>query len=44
MYGIPILDEVPAHVFCDNEYVVNNFFTMKYTLNKKHNEFAYYYC
>ena len=42
IFGIPIRDEVPAHVFCDNELVVKNC-SMESKMNKKNNEVAYHY-
>ena len=41
MFGVLI--NGPAHVFCDNEGVVNNSSKVESTLNKKHNSVAYHY-
>ena len=41
MFGVPI--EGPAHIFCDNESVVNNSSKVESTLDKKHNSVAYHY-
>ena len=38
-----VLINGPAHVFCDNEGVVNNSSKVESTLNKKHNSVAYHY-
>ena len=44
MFGIPIDgDGGPAHVFCDNEAVVNNTTKVESKLNKKHCAIAYHY-
>ena len=40
MFGIPIDDA--AHIFCDNESVVNNCTKMESVLNKKHSSLAYH--
>ena len=41
MFGVPV--EGPAHIFCDNESVVNNSSKVESTLDKKHNSVAYHY-
>ena len=41
MFGVPI--EGPAHIYCDNESVVNNSSKVESTLDKKHNSVAYHY-
>ena len=43
MFGIPILGNEPAYVFCDNESVVKNCTRIEFTLNKKHSAIAYHY-
>lgn len=43
MFGIPIMEDEPAHVFCDNESVVKNSSMIESTLNKKHSSIAYHY-
>jgi hypothetical protein len=43
MFGIPILDDEPTRIFCDNETVVKNSTMIESTLNKKHNSLAYHY-
>ena len=42
MFGIPIRDEGPAHVFCDNKSVVTNCSRVESVLNKKHALVAYH--
>ena len=44
MFGIPIRDEGRAHVFCDNELLVNNSSRVEFTLKNKHDAVAIYYC
>ena len=44
MFGIPIRDEGRAHVFCDNELLVNNCSRVEFTLKNKHDAVANYYC
>ena len=43
MFGIPILNEEPTYVFCDNESVVKNCSRVESVLNKKHSSLAYHY-
>jgi hypothetical protein len=43
MFGIPILDDEPTRIFCDNETVVKNSTMIESTLNEKHNSLAYHY-
>ena len=43
MFGIPILDDEPTRIFCDNETVVKNSSMIESTLNKKHNSLTYHY-
>eukprot|EP00980_Cylindrotheca_fusiformis_P001039 scaffold282_cov121-Cylindrotheca_fusiformis.AAC.1 len=42
MFGVPIMDDGPAHVFCDNEAVVKNCSRIESVLNKKHSSIAYH--
>eukprot|EP00980_Cylindrotheca_fusiformis_P017227 scaffold5313_cov35-Cylindrotheca_fusiformis.AAC.1 len=42
MFGVPIVDNGPAHVFCDNEAVVKNCSKTESVLNKKHSSVAYH--
>ena len=41
MFGITV--EGPAHVYCDNESVVDNSSKVESTLDKKHHSVAYHY-
>ena len=41
MFGVSV--EGPAHVYCDNQGVVNNSSKVESTLDKKHNSVAYHY-
>ena len=43
MLGIPMNDDHPTNVLCDNESVVKNFTKFGSVLNKKHNSIAYHY-
>ena len=43
MFGIPIINDEPCYVLCDNESVVNNSSKVESTLNKKHSSVAYHY-
>ena len=43
MFGIPMIDDEPSYVLCDNESVVNNSTKVESTLNKKHSSVAYHY-
>ena len=43
MFGIPIINDEPCYVLCDNESVVNNSSKLESTLNKKHSSIAYHY-
>lgn len=43
MFGIPLLNNAPASVFCDNESCVKNTSQFESTLNKKHVSIAYHY-
>lgn len=43
MFGIPIQDDGPARIFCDNESVVKNSSNIESTLNKKHVSIAYHF-
>ena len=40
MFGIPIHNDGPTHIFCDNESVLNNCSRIESVLNKKHNSVA----
>eukprot|EP00980_Cylindrotheca_fusiformis_P017704 scaffold5560_cov98-Cylindrotheca_fusiformis.AAC.1 len=42
MFGVPIKEEGPAYVFCDNEAVVKNCSKIESVLNKKHSSIAYH--
>ena len=42
MFGIPIHDEGPTHIFCDNQSVVKNCSKVESVLNKKHTSVAYH--
>ena len=42
MFGIPIRNDDPAHIFCDNMSVVNNCSRVESLLNKKHTSLAYH--
>ena len=42
MFGIPIMDDEPTYVFCDNLSVVNNCSHIASVLNKKHTSIAYH--
>ena len=44
MFGVPLPQGEPTHVFCDNESVVKNSTRVESTLNKKHSSIAYHYC
>ena len=43
-FGIPIPEDSPTYVLCDNESVVNNTTKIESTLNKKHSSIAYHHC
>lgn len=43
MFGIPLVQGTPAHVFCDNESVVKNLTHIESVLHRKHNSIAYHY-
>jgi hypothetical protein len=43
MFGIPIRNNEPTYVLCDNEGVVKNASTVESTLNKKHSAIAYHF-
>ena len=43
MFGIPMINDEPSYILCDNESVVNNPTRLESTLNKKHSSVAYYY-
>ena len=43
-FGIPIPNNEPTYVFCDNESVVKNTTRIESTLNKKHSAIAYHHC
>ena len=43
MFGIPIINDEPSYILCDNESVVNNSTKVESTLNKKHSSVAYHY-
>ena len=43
MFGVPLPQGAPAHVYCDNESVVNNSTKVESKLNKKHSSIAYHY-
>ena len=40
--GVPIYDEGPTHIFCDNQSVLNNCSKIESVLNKKHSSIAYH--
>ena len=42
MFGIPLQDNEPAYVFCDNQSVVNNCSDIGSVLHKKHTSVAYH--
>eukprot|EP00980_Cylindrotheca_fusiformis_P025121 scaffold13124_cov73-Cylindrotheca_fusiformis.AAC.1 len=42
MFGVPLMDDGPAHVFCDNEAVVKNCSKIESVLNRKHSSIAYH--
>ena len=42
MFGVPIRNDDPAHIFCDNMSVVNNCSKVESLLNKKHTSLAYH--
>ena len=42
MFRIPIHEDGPTHIFCDNQSVVNNFSRIESVLNKKHSSIAYH--
>ena len=42
MFGVPIQDDGPTHVFCDNMSVVKNCSNIESALNKKHISIAYH--
>ena len=44
MFGVPINEDSPANVFCDNEAVYKNTSIPSSTLNKKHHSIAYHIC
>lgn len=43
MFGIPIVNDEPTHIFCDNESAVKNASVYESTLHKKHASLAYHY-
>jgi len=43
MFGIPMINDEPTYIFCDNESAVNNASKVESTLNKKHNSVAYHF-
>lgn len=43
MFGVPLLDNEPTYIFCDNNAVVKNCSHVESVLNKKHNSLAYHY-
>ena len=43
MFGIPILNDEPTHVLCDNESVVKNSTKVDSSLHKKHSSVAYHF-
>ena len=42
MFGIPLQDNDPAHIFCNNESVVKNCSRIESILHKKHSSIAYH--
>ena len=42
MFGVPIHEDGPTHIFCDNESVVKNCSSIDSVLNKKHTSIAYH--
>ena len=44
MFGVPIPEDSPASVFCDNEAVYQNTAIPESTLRKKHHSIAYHRC
>ena len=43
MFGIPIVNDEPTYILCDNEGVVKNSSNVESTLNKKHSSIAYHF-
>jgi hypothetical protein len=43
MFGIPIENDEPTYILCDNEAVVKNSSNVESTLNKKHSAIAYHF-
>jgi hypothetical protein len=43
MFGIPIENDEPTYILCDNEGVVKNSSNVESTLNKKHSAIAYHF-
>ena len=41
MFGIPIYEDEPTHILCDNNSVVTNNSNVEASLNKKHSSIAY---
>ena len=42
MFGIPIMNDEPSYIFCNNESVVKNCSKVESILNKKCNSIAYH--
>mmetsp|Transcript_9008 Transcript_9008/g.12814 ORF Transcript_9008/g.12814 Transcript_9008/m.12814 type:complete len:365 (-) Transcript_9008:235-1329(-) len=42
-FGIPIIKDGPAYIFCDNQGVVSNSVNVESKLDKKHNSVDYHY-
>ena len=42
MFGMPIHEDSPTNIFCDNQSVVKNCSNMDSVLNKKHTSIAYH--
>ena len=43
MFGIPILNDEPTGILCDNESLVKNSTGINSTLNKRHSAIAYHF-
>ena len=43
MFGIPIENDEPTYILCDNEAVLKNSSNVESTLNKKHSAIAYHF-
>ena len=43
MFGIPIYNDEPTYILCDNNSVVTNTSNVESSLNKKHSSIAYHF-